>query len=488
MKMLRFYFIILLLITICSSLFARSIKAYMSYSVFWSPNDGSYIETYLGIVGKSTTFVKNQNNKFQSAIEITMIFKQGNVIKDFKKYNLHSPEIDDTTNIDINFIDQQRFTLPESGYKLELQITDKNNLASTFKAIDSLNILFPAGIVSISGIQLVDSYKQTSSPTILTKSGYDIIPYIVNFFPQMISKLTFYSEIYNTDKVLGTNEKYLLNYYIESYETQIAINNFINFKTETAKTVSILFAEFAINDLPSGNYNLVIEVKNKENKIIASNKIFFQRSNPKAKYDITDISSLDITNTFASNITSKDTLKDYIQSLYPISNTLERIFAENQLEYSNMQTMQQFLYNFWLNRNNKEPEKAWNNYQIEVRKVNYKFSTSIKRGYATDRGRVYLQYGPPNTISENPIEPSNYPYEIWHYYTLQNQRNKKFVFYSTDVVTNDYELIHSDAVGELQDYAWQARIQKRNTIIKIDTEKGIDHWGNNANDFFKNPR
>ena len=467
---------------------AKNLKAFMSYATFYSPADGSYLETYLGVVGRSAVFVKNQNNKFQGTIEVTLIFKQGNVIKDFKKYNLLSPEIADTTNIDINFIDQQRFVLPEGGYKMEIQISDLNNPSSKFKASDSLAISFPADKIDVSGIQLVDTYKQSTSPTILTKGGYDIIPFIVDYYPQSVNKLTFYSEIYNTEKVLGANEKYLLNYYIKSYETQAPLNDFNNVMKETAKPVNTIFSEIPIDNLPSGNYYLVVDVRNKENKVVASNSLFFQRSNPKAQYDLKDITALDINNTFVAGITAKDSLKEFIQSLYPISNEFERLFINTQVKVADMKTLQQFFLNFWMNRNSGNPEKSWIDYNKEVIKVNKKYSTSITKGYRTDRGRVYLEYGTPNSISENPMEPNSYPYEIWHYYTLKNQTNKKFVFYSTDAVSNDFELLHSDAIGELSDPAWQAKLQKRNTVIKIDTEVPTNSWGSNADDFFKNPR
>jgi len=417
-----------------------------------------------------------------------LIFKQNDSIKNFRKYNLLSPEITDTSNIDINFIDQQRFVLPQGNYQLDVQIKDINNPASSFKATDSLSILFPKEKVSISGIQLVDTYTPTANSTILSKGGFEIVPYIVDFFPQSIHKIIFYCEIYNTQKILGANEKYLLKYSIESAQTQIALADYSGYKKEISNEVNALFSEISIDNLPSGNYNLVIEARNKENKLMALNKLFFQRSNPQAEYSVKDISTLDISTTFAKKIVSKDTLIDFIQSLYPIANEMERVFIDNKLKTYELLTLQQFFYNFWVNRNKLEPEKAWTTYLTEVNLVNAKYSNQIKKGYMSDRGRVLLQYGHPNTITSSPLEPSNYPYEIWHYYTLQNQKNRKFVFCTRDEVTNDYELIHSDAIGEIQNTAWQAQIQKRNTIIDIDTQKGSNHWGNNADDFFKNPR
>lgn len=472
------------------SLSAKSLQAYLSYTTFNSPTDGPYIETYLTVIGNSVVYVKNDNGKFQATVEIMMIFKKDGAIKDFKKTNLLSPEIDDTTKVDFTFMDQQRFLLPNGNYSVEIQLSDKNiKDAVPYKTFETLTVDFPKDSISVSGIQLVESYKVSTNPGVLTKSGYDLVPFSINYYPQKINNLTFYSEIYNTDKVFtSANDKFIVNYFIESFETGKYLTDFYRFKKESPKSVVVLFSEFDISALPSGNYNLVIEVKNKENKEVASNKLFFQRSNPGVQLNLSDIAAIDISNTFADKIKNADSLKDFIKSTYPISTQIEKAFAENHIKNSDIKLLQQYFYNFWVNRNPAYPEKAWSEYAQEVKKVNVKFKTTIKRGYETDRGRVYLQYGPPNSITESVNEPSAYPYEIWHYYTLNNQKNKKFVFYNTDLVTNDYELLHSDAIGEISDPSWQMKLVIRNTSTSNpDQIKGIDHFGGKSDDYFKNP-
>jgi hypothetical protein len=100
-----------------------------------------------------------------------------------------------------------------------------------------------------------------------------------------------------------------------------------------------------------------------------------------------------------------------------------------------------------------------------------------------------LQYGPPNTITSQPHEPSTYPYEIWHYYQLHNQRNRRFVFYNRDLATNDYELLHSDAFGEPQDYQWQLKLNQRNFATNDpDLQRTEWGWGNRVDDYWRNPR
>jgi GWxTD domain-containing protein len=468
---------------------AKKLQAFMSYSTFDSPTDGPYIETYLTVVGNSVVFIKNESGRFQGTIEVTLIFSQNDVVKQFKKFNLLSPDVMDTNAVNFNFIDQQRFLLANGEYELDIQILDKNDNAIPYKASETIDISYPKDKVSVSAIELIQSYTRNENPTVLTKSGYDLVPYILNYYPESINKLTFYSEIYNTDKVFGKDEKYLLSTFIEVLETGQLFGDLVRIKKETAHNVNILFGEFDITTLPTGNYNIVIEVRDKSNTLIAYNKLFFQRNHPELKVDMTNLSEVSIENTFVNRMSNSDTLADYIKSLYPISAESERQYARTLLKARNIKSLQQYFYNFWITRNQNNPEGAWLLYKTEVMKANAAYGTKIKRGYETDRGRVYLQYGPPNSMIQSLNEPSAYPYEIWHYYTLGNQKNKKFVFYNPDMVSNDFILIHSDAIGEIYDYKWKQRIYVRNTTTNdIDSDGVVPHWGEKSDDYFRNPR
>jgi GWxTD domain-containing protein len=248
--------------------------------------------------------------------------------------------------------------------------------------------------------------------------------------------------------------------------------------------------EIPLEDLPSGNYNLVMEARNRENELLAQNAVFFQRSNILPFSDTDDFRQRDISNTFASYITGRDTLAEYINSLFPIASPLEITFLNNQLKIADVKIMQQFFYDFWVRRNPINPEKAWVDYNIEVMKVNNEFGNRVRKGHQTEQGRIYLKYGPPNTITRSHNEPSAYPYEIWHYYKLGNQTNRKFVFYNPDLVSRDFVLLHSDAQGEPFNNQWQMLLYKRDTQTRSydEEEKGIDYFGNKAGDNFANPR
>jgi GWxTD domain-containing protein len=477
---------------------AKKLQVYMTYATFYSPVDGPYVETYLTVIGNSVKFIKNQSDKFQGTIQVTLIFKKDSVIKDFKKYNLMSPEVNDTSGINLNFIDQQRFVLPDGKYDVEIIIDDLNDNSKPYKVNEIIEILVPTDKINISGIELVESYKKTETPNILSKSGYDLTPYNYSIYPDKTNKLTYYAEIYNTEKILGKDEKFVTSTFIEQNEGNKQLTDYAKIKKETAKQVNVVFNELDITNLISGSYNLVIEVRNKNNEVVAFNKIFFQRvkSPPANKNEYQtvdqlkiDVEKMNVENSFVANMKDKDTLLEFIKCLRPISTNSEKTYAKNLLKKPEINNLQQYFLSFWINREPKNPEGAWKKYYIEVQKVNNDFTAQNVKGYETDRGRVYLQYGPPNSRIQVSDEPDAWPYEIWHYYNIQSENNVKFVFLNENLSENSYNLIQSTKSGEPSYYKWLQKVYSRNTATNdIDSDGVIPHVGSRAMEYYNNPR
>ncbi|MBK5286154.1 MAG: GWxTD domain-containing protein [Bacteroidia bacterium] len=319
-----------------------------------------------------------------------------------------------------------------------------------------------------------------------SKNGYELIPFIGNFYAPSAKTLGFYVEFYNTDKVLGDNP-WLIYYYVSRYNRKEIVSDLTGFARQQPAVLKGYLAQIPLGTLASGNYELTVEAKSKTNEVLATKKIFFQRSNTEDENQIQDVN---IASTFVSAYNNKDSLKEYLNCLYPIAATSEQQFIDNQVAIADLNQMQNFFYRFWSKRNNADPEKEWLLYLEEVRKVNANYGTRIQKGYKTDRGRVYLQYGPPNSITQYNNEPNAYPYEIWHYYKLNNQSNRKFVFYNKNTSTNDYALLHSDASGEVYEARWEMILHQRlnQSGLDWDVEKVPSHMGSHSDSEFANPK
>ncbi len=477
-----------LFMVIASASFGQNTKAYLNYNQFYSPTDGSYIETYTAIDGSSLHW-KNIDNKLKSDVELTIIFRKDSQIVNFSKEIIHSA-INDSSAMQQLFMHTNRYRLKQGNYDMGIKINDLNDTVEAFFVNTPLTINNFSDSIKISSIEAFTAKKKDSIHTDISKSGYLFTPNIFNFYSPQDSLLKFYAEIYNTDKVLGLGNPYIVTYSIINAVDNKLLPKYRQFKRLTSRAIQPLMSQINITDLPSSNFLLVVEVRDKNNKLRAQQDYIFQKQSIPKPMKINNISSVNITSTFVELITGVDTLAEILRSLTPISSEQENEFANQLINDSNAVIMQQYLYNFWQVRKPDAPLKAFSDYMTKVRYADKVYGTRLNRGYATDRGRVYLQYGKPNSIARDYHDPSAFPYEIWHYYQARGQRNIKFIFYNTDLASNEFYLLHSTAIGEINDYQWRIHIKKRNSgFHSIDDEGGRkDDWGSNLNRHFQNPR
>ena len=78
-------------------------------------------------------------------------------------------------------------------------------------------------------------------------------------------------------------------------------------------------------------------------------------------------------------------------------------------------------------------------------------------GWSTDRGRVYLKYGPWEERTEQVLPSEQTPYEVWHY---RSKRGYYFIFVDTRNI-GDFRMVHSNATGERHDTTWEEYFKDR---------------------------
>ena len=101
---------------------------------------------------------------------------------------------------------------------------------------------------------------------------------------------------------------------------------------------------------------------------------------------------------------------------------------------SNDEEREAFIENFWLRRN-PNPDSPENEFREEhYRRIAYanEHYAAGKPGWKTDRGHIYISFGPPDSIDSHPSggsynrpfdegggETSTFPFEVWHYRYLE---------------------------------------------------------------------
>jgi len=427
-----------------------ALQVNFEYKTFNIPGEGVFLETHLNFLGGSMKYSKNTEGLVQAKIEALILIKEGEDIIKYEKIELLSPETSDSTVVD--FLDLRRFQLLPGEYVIELEIKDLLDPEATPLLHKELVKLENYDELSVSDIILLSAWSKTTTPNDLSRSGYDLIPRVSNFYESTSDKLGFYAELYNTDAFFGEDEKFVLSYYVSKPNSE-PLKETMSIKPLKGAKVVPIFKLVNLSSLTEGNYNLIIEIRNNLNEVEISKSFNFFKGGASLLEDI------EVENSFVERITDIDSLTYFIETLHPKGTYSEQRFINGIAPISsNLKQYQNFLLNFWYKRNPQNPEAAFENYNLLIKAVNEEFKTINKEGWQTDRGRVYLEYGPPNTRVDRPNFPGFKPFEIWHYYQCKELQNRRFVFLERELSVGDYDLIQSDMRGEPFDQFWMEKV------------------------------
>lgn len=470
----------------------RPVKAAVDAAVetrtFYLPGGAAQVEVNMAFLAGTMLIKMNDQGYLQTRVEVLTIIEQDGVVKAYGKTEVLGPERLDSMLVDM--LHQEFFVLEPGSYDLTVEARDLNMVGDT--SVMRYNAPLAVGAqpdgVSISDILFAERIEQ-AQPGQPSKYGYVAVPLITDYFPKDIVKFNFYAEIYGTDKVFGNDSLFLLTYQIESFEKKKVFGPFKRSMRVKGRSVEPVIAEFDIAQLPSGNYVLAIEVRNKQAELMARREQFFQRNNPIAfNYDLQSMDKIDLDGKFSGALMNVDTLADHVASLAPIADPLERKIIADRYKDRDLDLMQRFFYSFWANRSG-DPEAAWDAYRAEVIKANKQFGCRLLKGYETDRGRVFLQYGGPNTMMDRFNEMGTLPYTIWHYYRAGQFTNRRFVFYQPELGNNCMQLLHSEVPGEVQNPQWNSILHQRNVAIPgVQTRQPGTLESDRVLEFFNDPR
>lgn len=481
-----------LLIFGCSqfSICHSQMQALFSYSTFYSPTTQTpYVETYLSFDAWTMQFVKQDDGTYKATAEVLIVAKQGDSVCFAKKYDLNSPTVGTLDELDFSFIDLQRFSLKNGIYDLELTLRDKGSAEAAVSVTEKLALNYDTRRPMLSSLQLMASATPTHQENIFSRGGYDMEPYVSDFVPEQVEQLNFYYEVYNINQELG-KKPFLAVAYVEQQETGTRFEAERCMKRKLSATVVPVYGSLNIADLPSGNYNLVVELRNSDNELLLYKKLPFFRSNPGVK-SADKIS--DFAGTFVGAYTDEGQLNIYLDALYPIASEYEKEVSRDLIKRPGLEEKQAFLYRFWKERYPMNAEVEWLKYKERIDFVQANFSYPRTMGIHTDRGRVYLQYGAPDFVRDeknfvsarklgathsgqvNMLQQSGVsnddqfstssqghiyylPYQLWRYNKLPMDDPERVFLFWDEHRSGYYTLLNSNARGEVQDPGWERRL------------------------------
>jgi len=492
---LKLFFLYLLLSMACVAQ-NKPVLTWEIYKFFIpdSSHHSCYAEVALSVSPYNLNIQKNKDSSYFVAVNGCIeIWNENQLIKR-DSFLFKSPSAKKYQEIPYFGYIRRYWLNNQKKYSVKLFIKDyfSNDTSSVLKLSKDIEINFQKNNIELSSVQFIDVLEKSNQKDMYFKYGYTLIPYTDNYFNENFDKLNFTFEIYNTDKVLGKAEPFVVYFRIKDKDNNKVLDNFGGFKKLSSSSVNVVISGILIKDLPSGNYFLIIEIKDKNNKTIKEEQIYFQRKNVLAK----QISPVE-EELFFGKQNSVDTLKMWLEALWPIANNVEKEWIINQSIVKDPQLMKNFMINFWEKRasDTTSAVELAKKYYSRLNYVMKNFKCGKIAPYLTDRGRVYLQYGEPNQRTIQLSEPGAYPYEIWQYYriydgaTNQFFTNRRFVFVNKGIADECYTLIHSDMRGEYNNPNWQREIMKYDIYNINDPYQQLRlNYGNNFDKFYQNPQ
>lgn len=478
--MIKKLFLILSISTIgFNQLYSQGIAATLDYCNFKANDTLGLFEYYLSFPANTLKHRKDAKGKLVSEVKVIVgMVKQGDTVF-IDSYRLtNSPNSESSLKTE-EYLTQNKIILPLGEYSFFLNASDLASEEPSNLSVDfPVKVGFDNSLLQMSDIQNLKSYKTVKKQAVNVKNGIEMISRNSNFFAKPEDRYIFYLEVYNSDQVIGENATYLLEARIINAKTGNKIDKTGIFKKLKAGRVNPILAEIDLSPVPSGDYNLVFEIKDRNNKSLYSKEKFFQRFHPELKIENKPGETFELDSNdydpcqIAESINMKN-LDFLLDALMPMAKQNERSFAEAVVNSGDEKQKINFLCYFFQKRATKEKDARilFLEYKDRLEIVEKKYKTQTMPGYQTDRGRVYIQYGKPNRIDDefsdmarSAINNAIIPYEKWIYYAItepQPQSNVQFVFAQTNRANFNYEIVHSTAIGEINNPNWKREISSR---------------------------
>ncbi len=472
--------LLILLISFSSNAQNRKLRAYLDNKQFYAPEIGNYIEFHLHFIGYSINYT-GKDGGLIGDLAVKVKISQGEIVITEDAYRLETPFMKDSLVED--FYDIRRYSLPPGNYSFDLELMDLNSENASLKTTQSIKMDDLSDAISISDIEVAEYASKGDGTSPFFKSGYDIIPRLVTFYPKELNSIPVYFEIYNSNTLPDT--VFAVRQTLTDAFTGIELSEFRQTSRHFGKPVVPILRDVNIANVPTGKYTLTYKLLNRNMLELAEESYNFERSNDDERL----LSTIDVVldPAFQKSI-SDDSVGFYLESLIPISGAtgVKNIMAVAKSKDGNEARKHIQLY--WIATAPENSYEAWIKYKQQVQLVERLYSNNFQEGFETDRGRVYLQYGSPTNIIQKENSSTEYPFEIWMYNEIGKFSNKRFVFYNPDLVNKTYRLLHSDMIGEIKNNGWQQELSKRNTKGgNVDDPNGNvrDQYGGNANEYFE---
>ncbi len=341
-------------------------------------------------------------------------------------------------------------------YTARLTVIDAKSKREGSYFIDRITVVPPKKTgISVGGSFLAYDLKYVGedSPDYnprLAKNGFNVLINPINIFSVDDTVMYLYSELYNLPEKLP-DPRYMFGLTI--FDDKGALFRPLGSLVRRSEaTTTVVTEPIDIKDWPTGNYKLELVATDVSDNVSDTFDIPFHIVSPQA-VQIAAAKTFGGRSRYDSlSLADKVHLVKYL--LTPEQSTaLNNLSDSGKLNY---------LAQYWREHDSDPSTPGIENQTEMVRRYAYAnrfFSTNAEKtnGWLTDRGRIYMTYGPWDERDDFEAPRIGNPFVVWYYRSIRE--GKLFIF--EDYTGNsDYRLVHSNVKGEVYSKDWQDRVNQ----------------------------
>ncbi len=409
---------------------------------FRGSGDSLFVEVYYSIPEAALTYEPDTAG-LKAGVDITLTVARADSLLLGNRW-LVPHTVNDTAKITrgMNLIGMTNMMLAEGEYTLKMVARDRYNS----ERVDSLSLKLPIRTIgtqhlTLSDLELASTIRSGIKGSQFYKNTLEVIPN-VNALYSGDQKCYLYVEVYN---ILATGDRSDYTVRTAAYDaTRKEIISREKPKKRLAES-SVIIDDINVAHLRSGTYTLIVSLLDSSKKALTSVGKKFFIYNPSLGVDSSLLSlSTGISISVFNTMDEPELDREFKWTRHESTESEKKQYEG----LTGVDAKRKFMYEFWRRR----PDSPREEYLKRIAYSNNNFQVMGREGYKTDRGRVYIVYGPPDDIERHPNDSNARPYEIWTYNNIQG--GVIFVFVLRQI-GGEYELVHSTHRNELHDENWQ---------------------------------
>ncbi|MCX6835848.1 MAG: GWxTD domain-containing protein [candidate division Zixibacteria bacterium] len=298
-----------------------------------------------------------------------------------------------------------------ANYELSITLLSRINLQEMEIKLASLHEKTPV----MSGVEFAQAFqKSTERESVFSKGDILVVPSVSRLFGSLDSdRIVYYYEIYPGS---DSAEKVVVETRIRHNRQGMIYRDTLHL--ELGEKPERELREVSLKDFLPGEYELDIALLGRRNKKLDGATQLFRVA-------------------WTQEGMLRNDWKATVQQL--------KLFSED-VDVGDMEGLKTFEERvkafdlFWAERDPTEgtaENEAKAAFYYRVRIADERFGVMRMDGWRTDRGRIYIQYGEPDFLVEEPFSLSNHPYQVWQYTRISPTRQFVFVDENED---GDYRL------------------------------------------------